>query len=88
MSPSMARVRTSLLVSDDTTELEGLTVPAMLVLGDEDQLILRAMQEQLVGLVPRAGLTVYEGGGHTPRWERPERYARDLTALSRRVRPS
>lgn len=69
----------SLLDYDDTTELTRLGAPVKLVWGDDDVLVSRQMQEQLVQLLPGAELTVYAGVGHTPRWEEPARFARELT---------
>lgn len=75
----------SLLVYDDTTKLSQVTAPVLLVWGDADQLVPRAMQDQLVELLPEARCAIYAGVGHTPRWEQPERFARDLTTFSSRV---
>lgn len=75
----------SLLVYDDTTRLSQVTAPALLVWGDADQLVPRAMQDQLVDLLPRAELAVYASVGHTPRWEQPERFAKDLTTFGSQV---
>ena len=77
----------SLLAYDDTNELAGLMTPTRLIWGDEDRLIPKAMQDQLLRLLPEAGLTVYAGVGHTPRWEQPNRFAADLTRFSSRVLP-
>ena len=44
-----------------------------------------AMQDELVGLLPNAELTVYQGAGHTPRWEDPQRFAGDLAAFVART---
>lgn len=76
---------TSLLEYDDTAELAGLTAPVRLIWGDADPLVPRTMQDELVRLVPDAELTTYEGVGHTPRWEQPERFARDLAAFASRA---
>jgi pimeloyl-ACP methyl ester carboxylesterase len=72
----------SLLEYDDTTELARLGLPVALVWGDDDALVSGPMQEQLVRLLPDARLTVYARAGHTPRWEQPERFARELTKFS------
>jgi pimeloyl-ACP methyl ester carboxylesterase len=57
----------------------------MLVWGDEDQIVPRTMQDELLGLLARAELIVYSGAGHTPRWERPVRFAQDVTAFVSRL---
>lgn len=68
----------SLLDYDDTTELTRIEVPVSLVWGEADALVPRQMQDRLVDSLPRAELTVYAGVGHTPRWERPRRFAQEL----------
>jgi non-heme chloroperoxidase len=78
---------TSLLDHDDTTALAQVPVPVALVWGDDDPLVPRAMQDELLRLLPDAQLLVYAHVGHTPRWEQPERFAADLLAFVRRVLP-
>jgi non-heme chloroperoxidase len=75
----------SLLEYDDTTELARMEVPVSLIWGDADALVPRQMQQQLMRLLPQAALSVYEGVGHTPRWEEPERFAQDLTTFASQV---
>jgi non-heme chloroperoxidase len=72
----------SLLEYDDTSELSRLEVPVALVWGDDDVLISGQMQKQLIQLLSGAQLTVYESVGHTPRWEEPARFARELVEFS------
>ena len=68
----------SLIDYDDTTELARVEIPVRLVWGEDDALVPRQMQDQLVDLLPRAELTVYPCVGHTPRWEQPGRFAQEL----------
>lgn len=75
----------SLLHYDDTTELTRLAVPVSLVWGDRDALVSRSMQNELLDLLPHAKLSVYPGVGHTPRWEHPGRFARELAEFSSRL---
>jgi pimeloyl-ACP methyl ester carboxylesterase len=70
-----------LQIYDDTAELESITVPTLLVWGDADHLVTRAMQDALVGRIDGAELRRYEGVGHTPRWEEPIRFARDVVGF-------
>lgn len=74
-----------LLRYDDTAELHFLEAPTLLVWGDADGLVTREMQDELVRAIPAAELLVYPGVGHTPRWEDPARFSRDLAAFARRV---
>ena len=72
----------SLFEYDDTSELPSMRAPTLLVWGDADPLIPRAMQDDLVRLLPRAELLVYRGVGHTPRWQDPGRFADDVTTFA------
>jgi non-heme chloroperoxidase len=75
----------SLLAYDDSMELARLTVPVLMLWGECDPLIGRAMQETLRTELPRAELRVYEGAGHTPRWEQPTRFASDVASFTHAV---
>lgn len=74
-----------LLQYDDMTELERIEAPTLLVWGDADALVSRAMQDQLVRSIPDADLLVYHGVGHAPRWDDPARFSSDLSSFVRRV---
>jgi non-heme chloroperoxidase len=67
-----------LLLYDDLTELRRIVAPTLLIWGDADVLVGRDMQDTLAELIGGAELRVYEGVGHTPRWEQPTRFADDL----------
>jgi pimeloyl-ACP methyl ester carboxylesterase len=73
-----------LLAYDDVAELGRLTAPTLLVWGDGDGLVRREVQETLAQLIRSADLLVYHGIGHTPRWEDPARFARDVTSFIER----
>lgn len=74
-----------LLAYDDTSELADVRARVLLVWGDGDPLVSRAAQETLTARIPDAELVVYPGVGHTPRWERPQRFAEDLAWFVRVV---
>jgi pimeloyl-ACP methyl ester carboxylesterase len=38
-------------------------------------------------MIPAADLVVYEGAGHSPNWEQPQRVADDIAAFLRRAVP-
>lgn len=61
-----------------------IKAPTLLVWGDADPIVSRATQDHLVRSIPDAALTVYRGVGHTPRWEEPLRFSRDLATFDRR----
>ena len=75
----------ALLSYDDLAELGRITIPTLLVWGDADRLVRRDMQHTLAQRIHRAELRVYEGVGHTPRWEDPTRFARDVAAFAERT---
>ncbi|HTN79184.1 MAG TPA: alpha/beta hydrolase [Acidimicrobiales bacterium] len=72
---------------DDSAELERIEVPTLLLWGDADRLVTRDMQDVLVACIECAELRVYEGVGHTPRWEASGRFTSDVTAFAKRCRP-
>lgn len=73
-----------LLGYDDLAEIEHITAPALLVWGDADGLVDRDMQTTLAERLRGAELLVYQGIGHTPRWEDPARFAVDVAEFAKR----
>jgi pimeloyl-ACP methyl ester carboxylesterase len=63
---------------DFTNELTKVSVPVLLTWGDRDSYALRAAQDRLLEVMPRARFIVYEGFGHAFHWEDPERFTADL----------
>ena len=74
-----------LLAYDDTADLDRIAAPTLLVWGDADDLVGRAMQDELCRRIGGAELVVYPGIGHTPRWQDPVRFAADVAAFVDRV---
>ncbi len=70
-----------LLKYDDIAELTRITAPTLLIWGDADALVSREVQDMLATRIPAAGLTVYSGAGHTPRWDDPQRFSEDVAAF-------
>jgi non-heme chloroperoxidase len=66
------------LVADAGAELNNIESPTLIIWGDRETVFLRAEQDALLSGIPNARLRVYEGTGHSPTWEQPERLARDL----------
>ncbi|HMK11529.1 MAG TPA: alpha/beta hydrolase [Acidimicrobiales bacterium] len=67
---------------DDGAELEHLEAPTLLLWGDADRIVTREMQDTLAARIQHAELHVYEGVGHTPRWEAPDRFSADVAAFA------
>ena len=60
-----------------------ITAPTLLLWGDQDTLVPRTEQDNLLSAIPDARLVVYSGAGHSPNWEQPTRVARDIEAFLR-----
>jgi non-heme chloroperoxidase len=67
-----------MLATDVATGLGALHIPTLLVWGDRDAYFPRSEQDALLRLIPGARLQVYAGTGHTPQWEQPAEFARDV----------
>jgi pimeloyl-ACP methyl ester carboxylesterase len=74
-----------LLQYDDIAELPFIKAPTLLVWGEADVLVSRSMQDYLARSMPDADLLIYLGVGHTPRWEEPVRFSRDLVTFVQNV---
>jgi pimeloyl-ACP methyl ester carboxylesterase len=68
-----------MLNSNSTVDLSKIKAPTLIVWGDKETVFpKRSDQEVLLKAIPNATLKVYEGTGHCPNWEEPERFVRDL----------
>jgi non-heme chloroperoxidase len=83
-----ARVRANLAARaiDCDDVLRRLEVPLLVSHGRADTTVLPAMAEHVVATCRVAEPSWYDGVGHTPHLEEPERFNRELAALTRRVR--
>lgn len=68
---------------DDTAQLGRIAAPTLLVWGDRDGLLPPTEQRRLAAAIPGARSLLYPETGHSPHWERPERFAADLDAFMR-----
>jgi non-heme chloroperoxidase len=84
-----APIRASLAAReiDDDDVLRALEVPMLVTHGRADLVVLPAMADHVLATCPTAEASWYEGVGHAPHLEEPERFNRELAALTRRVRP-
>ncbi len=82
-----ARIRANLLARATTYDdvLPDLRVPVLVTHGRADSVTLPAMAEYVLAICPVAEVSWYEGVGHAPHLEEPERFNRELAALTRRV---
>ena len=63
---------------DFTSELTRVSVPVLLMWGDRDSYALRAAQDRLLEVMPKARFIAYQGFGHAFHWEDPEQFTKDL----------
>ncbi len=72
---------------DSFDALRGLKVPALVIVGEEDELSPRSDAEAMVEVVPDGRLTVIEKAGHLSAIEQPEAFNRAVAAfLADRIR--
>jgi pimeloyl-ACP methyl ester carboxylesterase len=71
---------------DGDDVLRALRVPVLVTQGRADAVVLPAMAEHVLATCPTAEPSWYDGVGHAPFLEDPERFNRELRALARRVR--
>lgn len=77
------------LSSGTVDQLRGIGVPTLILWGEHDAFFPREEQEQLASAIPDATLKVYSETGHTPHWEWPEHFVRDLEAFMKsRIPPA
>jgi len=69
---------------NDMVEIERITAPTLLVWGDADPLVTHDKQNSLTERIRGAELRIYEGVGHTPRWEEPTQFANHVAAFVER----
>jgi pimeloyl-ACP methyl ester carboxylesterase len=82
-----ARIRVNLLAReiDGDDVLRTLEVPLLVTQGRSDTIVLPAMAEHVLATCPTAEPSWYDGVGHTPFLEQPERFNRELAMLTRRA---
>jgi non-heme chloroperoxidase len=83
-----ARIRANLAAREIDCDdvLRTLHVPLLVTQGRADSVVLSAMAEHILATCPDAEASWYEGVGHLPHLQEPERFNRELAELTRRVR--
>ena len=84
--PAKVRAHLGARTLDDDDVLRALEVPVLVTQGREDTVVLPAMAEHILATCPNAEASWYDGVGHVPFLEAPERFNRELAALTRRAR--
>jgi len=70
-----------LMEDDHSDELHKITAPTLIIWGERDEIAPRSEQEALVEAIPDVRFVVYEGLGHSPHWEVPERFAEEVVCF-------
>jgi non-heme chloroperoxidase len=84
--PAQIRANLAARQLDYDDVLRALEVPLLVTHGLADSVVLPAMAEHVLATCPTAESSWYEGVGHAPHLEQPERFDRELAELVRRVR--
>ncbi len=84
--PARIRSHLGLREIDCDDVLRTLEAPLLVTQGRDDTVVLPAMAEHVLAACPTAEASWYDGLAHLPHIENPERFNRELAALSRRVR--
>mgnify|MGYP002785455122 CR=1 FL=1 len=76
----------ALMTRPDSTPLLGsITVPTLVIVGDEDELTPPALSEKIARGIPGAQLVTIPGAGHFPNLERPEAFNAAVVAFLSRL---
>ena len=67
--------------ADLTPDLGRISVPTLLLWGDQDAIVPGAVQRALAAGIPFAKLAVLGGTGHAPHWEEPAHVADEIAAF-------
>jgi non-heme chloroperoxidase len=84
--PAAIRAHLAARELDYDDVLGALEVPLLVTQGRADTVVLPAMAEHVLSTCPTAEASWYEGTGHVPHLEEPERFNRELAELTRRAR--
>ena len=68
---------------DASNILASVSVPVLVTHGRDDVIVLPSMAEHTLTVCPAATASWYDGVGHMPFWEAPDRFARELAGLAR-----
>ena len=84
--PAQIRANLAAREIDGDDVLRALEVPLLVTHGREDTVVIPAMAEHVLATCPTAEASWYEGVAHVPHLEAPERFNRELAALTRNAR--
>jgi pimeloyl-ACP methyl ester carboxylesterase len=88
MVPPEVRVAMFSRVLDNDDVLARIRVPTLAIHGTGDRIVRVSAATHTASTVPKAKLLLYDGVGHAPHLEAPERLGRDLAEFVRASRVS
>ena len=80
--PAAIRANLAAREIDCDDVLRALQVPLLVTQGRADSVVLPAMAEHVLATCPTAEASWYDGTGHVPHLEEPERFNRELAELT------
>ncbi|MFC4766016.1 alpha/beta fold hydrolase [Effusibacillus consociatus] len=83
--PTVVSNYTSLSEADYREKLAAVKIPTLIVFGTQDSLISLDMMERTRDAIPCSELVLYEGIGHSPNVEAPERLAEDIKRFAEKI---
>jgi len=84
--PAQVRANLGARELDCDDVLGTLEMPLLVTQGREDTVVLPSMAEHILATCPTAEASWYDGIGHLPHLQEPDRFNRELAELTRRVR--
>ena len=84
--PATIRANLAAREIDCDDVLHAVEVPVLVTQGRADSVVLPAMAEHVLATCPTAQASWYDGVGHVPHLEAPQRFNRELAELTRRTR--
>jgi pimeloyl-ACP methyl ester carboxylesterase len=67
-----------ILNEDNSAKLQSLSVPTMILWGEQDQVFVKEDQDRLRAEIKDAQFISYPGAGHTVQWELPKEVATSI----------
>jgi len=71
-------VMAEMLAPEADVQLKKIKTPTLILWGDKESIFPRSEQDLLVSSLRNSVLKVYPDTGHSPHWEHPERFAKDI----------
>ncbi|MEM9139349.1 MAG: alpha/beta fold hydrolase, partial [Pseudomonadota bacterium] len=83
LCPTFVRRHMLSRAEDYREDLEGLSLPAMILYGTADKVVPPEAAREAAEVLPHAQTHAYSGTGHCPFWEKPDRFNRHLADFAR-----